>query len=86
MNIRFVSSLTPEEENLIAPALVRAVAGILELVPIPYLIRIDTTDAKVYEHRQTTPMPVSSPLTDRATSPGDRILRFEPPGPAKREA
>lgn len=79
MNIRFVSSLTPEEENLIAPALIRAVAGILDLVPFPYLIRIDTTDAKVYEHRQSGLPPSTPPRADR-------VLHFERSEPSKREA
>jgi hypothetical protein len=50
VNIRFTSSLTPEDENAIAPALLKAVAGILDLLPIAYSIRIDTSDAQVYQH------------------------------------
>ena len=50
MNIRFTSSLTPEDENTIAPALLRAIASLLDLLPIVYAIRIDTSDAKVYQH------------------------------------
>jgi len=50
MNIRFTSSLTPEDENALAPALIRAVAGILDLLPIAYMIRIDTSDSKIYQH------------------------------------
>jgi hypothetical protein len=50
VNIRFTSSLTPEDENAIAPALLKAVIGILDLLPIAYSIRIDTSDAQVYQH------------------------------------
>ena len=50
MNIRFTSSLTPDDENMIAPALLSALAGILDLMPIAYMIRIDTADARVYQH------------------------------------
>jgi hypothetical protein len=50
MNIRFTSSLTPEDENAFAPVLLNALAGILDLLPIAYMIRIDTSDAKVYQH------------------------------------
>jgi hypothetical protein len=50
MNIRFTSSLTPEDENTIAPAILRAFSGILDLLPIAYAIRIDTSDANVYQH------------------------------------
>jgi hypothetical protein len=49
MNIRFTSSLTPEDENTIAPALLQAVGGILDLLPIAYVIRVDTSDAQVYQ-------------------------------------
>jgi hypothetical protein len=50
MNIRFTSSLTPEDENVLAPALLQAMSSILDLLPIAYVIRIDTCDAHVYQH------------------------------------
>ncbi len=50
MNIRFTSSLTPEDENLLAPGLLNALACILDLLPIAYVIRIDTSDSQVYQH------------------------------------
>lgn len=50
MNIRFTSSLTPEDENLIAPALIRAFTSFLDLLPIAYVVRIDTSDSRVYQH------------------------------------
>jgi hypothetical protein len=49
MNIRFTSSLTPEDENAIAPALLAAISNILDLLPIAYVIRIDTSDSQVYQ-------------------------------------
>ena len=49
MNIRFTSTLTPEDENAIAPAILAALTGILDLLPLAYVIRIDTTDAHVYQ-------------------------------------
>jgi hypothetical protein len=59
VNIRFTSSLTPEDENAIAPAILTAVSGILDLLPIAYVIRIDTSDARVYQrsgpNRRSTP-------------------------------
>jgi hypothetical protein len=50
VNIRFTSSLTPEDENLLAPGLLNALACILDLLPIAYVIRIDTSDAQAYQH------------------------------------
>jgi hypothetical protein len=50
VNIRFVSTLTPEDENAMAPAVLKAIATILDLLPIAYMLRIDTADAQVYQH------------------------------------
>lgn len=57
MTIRFTSSLTPEDENAIAPVLIAALSNILSLLPIAYAIRIDTSDSQVYSHTG----PVSTP-------------------------
>jgi hypothetical protein len=50
MEIRFTSSLTPDDENAVAPALLAALSKILDLLPIAYVIRIDTSDSHVYQH------------------------------------
>jgi hypothetical protein len=50
MNIRFVSTLTAADENQIAPALLKAVAALLDQLPIAYTIRIETTGAEVFQH------------------------------------
>jgi len=50
MDIRFVSSLTSEDEKLFAPALLKAVAAILDQLPIAYTVRIETTGADVFQH------------------------------------
>ena len=50
MDIRFVSSLTSEDEKLFAPALLKAVAAILDQLPIAYTVRIETTGAEVFQH------------------------------------
>jgi hypothetical protein len=50
MDIRFISSLTAEDENAFAPALVKAVAAVLEQFPIAYTLRIETTGAQVFQH------------------------------------
>lgn len=66
MNIRFTSSLTPEDENLIAPALIKALGSILDLLPIAYAIRIDTSDAQVYQHRNSG---VAAPIDQAPRAP-----------------
>ena len=50
MDIRFISSLTAEDENAFAPALLKAVGAILDQFPIAYTIRIETTGAQVFQH------------------------------------
>jgi hypothetical protein len=54
MNIRFTSSLTPEDESLFAPAILRAVSSILDLLPIAYNIRIETADSQIFQHTSPT--------------------------------
>jgi hypothetical protein len=61
MDIRFISSLTPEDENAFAPALLKAVAALLDQLPIAYTLRIDTIGAQVFQH--------THPAFDSATSP-----------------
>ena len=69
MNIRFVSSLTAEDENAIAPVLLKVVSSILSAFPISYVIRIDTSDSQVFEH--SAPQPGSpSNLDGRARTQG----------------
>jgi hypothetical protein len=53
MDIRFVSSLTAEDENSFAPALLKAVGALLDQLPIAYTIRIETTGAQVFQHTHT---------------------------------
>ncbi len=50
MEIRFISSLTAEDENLFAPALLKAVGALLDQLPIAYTIRIETTGSQVFQH------------------------------------
>jgi hypothetical protein len=50
MNIRFTSSLTADDENAIAPALLAAMSKLLDLMPIAYALRIETSDSRVYQH------------------------------------
>ena len=50
MDIRFISSLTPEDENAFAPALLKAVGALLDQLPIAYTRRVETTGAEVYHH------------------------------------
>ena len=63
VDIRFTSTLTSEDENIVAPAILTALASILDLLPIAYMIRIDTVDSHVYQH--TGPATKVASLGDR---------------------
>lgn len=53
MDIRFVSSLTAEDENSFAPALLKAIGALLDPMPIAYTVRIETTGSQVFQHTHT---------------------------------
>ena len=50
MRIEITSTLTQEDENRLAPAVLKALSGLLDMLPIAYMIRIDTSDSQVYQH------------------------------------
>ena len=57
MNIRFISTLTGEDESQFAPALLKAVTALLDTLPIAYTLRIETLDAEVFQHTHPAPAP-----------------------------
>jgi hypothetical protein len=50
MEIRFVSTLTAEDEVRLAEGLLKVFASLLDPWPIAYTIRIDAGDATVLRH------------------------------------
>ena len=50
MDIHFVSTLTPEDEDRYAPMVLAAVKAILEPMPITYAVRIVTTNGLAVQH------------------------------------
>ncbi len=59
MDIRFVSTLTADDENALAPALLAALGSLLDRCSIPYSIRIETTGAQVFQHTHPACEPLS---------------------------
>ena len=55
MEIRFISSLTAEDEDHFAPAVLKAVTTLLDQLPIAYTMRIETTGAQVFQHTHVAP-------------------------------
>jgi hypothetical protein len=50
VQVRFISSLTPEDEDRFAPGLLTAIRALLMHVPIAYTLRIETEAGTVLEH------------------------------------
>ena len=62
MDIHFVSTLTPEDEDRYAPMVLAAVKAILEPMPITYAVRIVTANGLAAQHtkadhEETPPAP-----------------------------
>lgn len=73
MEIRFISSVTPEDENTYAPTVMKAVTSILDQLPIAYTLRLETAGAQVYQHTHPAVaegaairFPVDLPVSARA--------------------
>jgi len=78
MDIRFVSTLTAEDEESLAPGLLQAIGSILDRLPIAYTIRIETTGARIFHHAHPAlghPLPVDGPLS----STGGAVTKFPAP-------
>jgi hypothetical protein len=71
MDIRFVSSLTSEDERLFAPALLKAVAALLDQLPIAYTVRIETTGAEVFQHAHAVEGPPKPEAFEAAGTNGN---------------
>jgi len=50
MEIRFISSLTADDENQFAPAVLKALTAVLDQLPIAYTMRIQTSGSQVFQH------------------------------------
>jgi hypothetical protein len=59
MDIHFVSTLTPEDEDRYAPAVLAAIQAMLDRMPIAYSVRIRTGSTRVFEHTKTASLPIA---------------------------
>ena len=71
MNIRFVSTLTAEDEANFAPALLRAVGSLLDQLPIAYTVRIETSGDQVFQHSHPA---ADGPYANDAFDIGSHIM------------
>lgn len=65
MEIRFISTLTPDDEENFAPALLRAAAALLDQTGIAYTLRVETTSEKVFQHNHPSVSATSEASTTR---------------------
>ena len=81
MDIRFVSSLTAEDENFFAPALLKAIGALLDQLPIAYTVRIETTGSQVFQHTHSgapermQPEAFDSPLSSNGSRVAQPLVR-----------
>jgi hypothetical protein len=54
VDIRFISSLTAEDEARIAPALAAFLSSFLDSLPLAYTVRIETVGGQVYQRTHPT--------------------------------
>lgn len=82
MEIHFISSLTAEDENAFAPALLKAIGALLDQFPIAYTMRIETTGAQVFQHSRTAPHVTveAAPRAAISEDSGLRVARALAPG------
>jgi hypothetical protein len=50
VHIELTSTLTLEDENRLAPAVLKALSAMLDMLPISYMVRLETTDQSVLEN------------------------------------
>lgn len=53
MELRFVSSLTPDEEERFVPTLLAVVSGLLDQTSLAYTLQIRTSGDRVFHHTRT---------------------------------
>ena len=50
MHIEVTSTLTQEDEAHLAPAVLKLLSGVLDMLPVAYMVRVETTDEHVFQH------------------------------------
>lgn len=73
MDIHFISSLNPDDEERLAPVILAALRPMLELMPIAYTVRIRTTNNNVYQHTKAELEAPQSATSDAGKDPRFRV-------------
>ena len=75
MDIRFVSTLTSEDEERVASVVLAALVALFEGLPIAYALRIETSGQKVFHRTNTLSVPAGESVSDSVAEP---LRRAEP--------
>lgn len=75
MEIRFVSSLTSEDEERYAPAVLAALAGMLDHTNLAYTIHIKTSGDRVFQHHHPATFLEATADNVGPLALGDRVGR-----------
>ncbi len=78
MEIRFISTLTADDEGQLAPALMHAVTALLDALPIAYTLRIETLGAQVFQHTHPSGAGDAPQETFAASSTRSHLLVANP--------
>lgn len=54
MEIRFISSITPDDEARVAPPLIDLISALLDSLPVAYTLRIETSGGTVLQRTHPT--------------------------------
>jgi hypothetical protein len=73
MEIHFISSLTADDEDAFAPAVLTAISALLDQLPIAYTVRIETTGSRSFQHSHLPPETVESSYGTGHPDPGARL-------------
>jgi hypothetical protein len=77
MDIRVVSSLNPDDEVRLAPALMAALTNLLDQLPIRYTLRAETIAGKTFAHNHA-PVEVAVDAESK-DFPADALVSFKVP-------
>jgi hypothetical protein len=78
LDIRFVSTLTADDEERIAGVLLNALVKLLKDLPIAYALRIETTGAKVFQQSNMSDSDAAAEPEHATSVPATRDRK--PPG------
>lgn len=67
MQIRFVSSLTVEDERRVAQAIVACASSLLSLFPVAYSLRVETSGGDVFDPTESSAEPGKGTSASRFT-------------------